>query len=55
MKYLKYNTKTMSNELLWQAILTPLETGMNKKLLSFLTECTNEFKNRKCKLHSITK
>ena len=55
MKYLKYNTKTMSDELLWQTVLTPLESGMSKKLLSFLTECVNEFKNRKCKLNSIMK
>lgn len=55
MKYLKYNTKTMSDAEIWQAVLTPLESEMSKKLLSFLTECVNEFKNRKCKLYPIAK
>ena len=53
MKYLKYNTKTMSNSQLWKCVLTPIEDKMPNELKKFLKECKIEFDKRKVKLYSI--
>ena len=46
MKYLKYNTKTMTSKLLFQAEQTPVEKQMPEKLKLFLKECSSELKKR---------
>ena len=46
MKYKNYNTKTMSDSLLWQAVLSPIEKQMPEELKLFLNECTKEFSKR---------
>ena len=53
MKHNGYDTKKMSNELLWQCVLTPIEKRMPENLRAFLKEAEKEFHSRGIKLYPI--
>ena len=46
MIYKNYDTKTIPDNLLFQAVLTPIEKQMPEELKLFLNECTKEFSKR---------
>lgn len=53
MKYKNYNTKTMPDNLLWQASLTPIENRMPVPLKKFLKACDKEFFKRNVKMKPV--